>query len=382
MEGLALLAIVFLVGIPTISLVALVRTGRLRKLLDEQYSEHLRDASALKQEIDALHSALMRVSKQVDERPGATADARSAEIPAAKLVPLATVTEKPAPIPSPPTAEAVRVIVVPPPTLHPLIAPQPVAPPRPVAPLVTPAVMSETSEPQQAAHVSTVPPAPIAPKTPEPQVEAIPTAYRPVAVPVPPRPVEQPPRVTVRTTVANYAPFKSAAPPRKSLAERLRATLPLEEVLGMNLFAKFGIILLVTGFALLGRVALVAIGAGGRVALLYAAAATLLGGGIWLERKERYRLVGRTGIGGGWALLFFTTYAMHHVAAMQVMSSEVLNCALLLGVAIAMVAHTLRYQRCTQAKDGQSWSRGRCSDQALGSTQACRQAHSDQRSGL
>ncbi len=112
----------------------------------------------------------------------------------------------------------------------------------------------------------------------------------------------------------------------------------------MNLFAKIGIVLLVLGFALLGRVALVAMGPGGKVALLYAAAATLLGGGIWLERKERYRLIGRTGIGGGWALMFFTTYAMWHVPAMQVMSSLTLNCALLLLVAIAMVAHTLRYE--------------------------------------
>jgi len=135
-----------------------------------------------------------------------------------------------------------------------------------------------------------------------------------------------------------------SAPPRKSLAERLRAMLPLEEVLGMNLFAKFGVVLLVTGLALLGRVALVAMGPAGKVTLLYAAAATLLGGGIWLEGRERYRLVGRTGIGGGWALLFFTTYAVHHVPAMQVMSSEVLNCVLLLAVAVAMVVHTLRYR--------------------------------------
>jgi hypothetical protein len=112
----------------------------------------------------------------------------------------------------------------------------------------------------------------------------------------------------------------------------------------MNLFAKIGIVLLVLGFALLGRVALISMGPGGKVALLYAAATTLLVGGIWLEQKECYHLIGRTGIGGGWALVFFTTYAMSHVQAMHVMSSETLNCVLLLGVAIAVVAHTLRYK--------------------------------------
>ena len=112
----------------------------------------------------------------------------------------------------------------------------------------------------------------------------------------------------------------------------------------MNLFAKIGIVLLVLGFALLGRVALISMGPAARVVLLYATAAAMLGGGIWLERRERYRLVGRAGIGGGWALLFFTTYAMHHVAAMTVLSSNLLDCTLMLGVAGAMVAHTLRYR--------------------------------------
>ncbi len=134
-------------------------------------------------------------------------------------------------------------------------------------------------------------------------------------------------------------------PPRKTIAERLRSTLPLEEVLGLNLFAKIGIVLLVLGFALLGRVALIAMGPGGpEVVLIYAVSGVLLGGGTWLERKERYRLVGRTGIGGGWALCFFTTYALHHVAPMAILQSNTADCVLMLVVAIAMVAHTLRYK--------------------------------------
>lgn len=76
----------------------------------------------------------------------------------------------------------------------------------------------------------------------------------------------------------------------------------------------------------------------------YAVSGVLLGGGIWLERKERYRLVGRTGIGGGWALLFFTTYALYHVAPMAALQSNTVDCVLMLIVAIAMVAHTLRYK--------------------------------------
>lgn len=69
-----------------------------------------------------------------------------------------------------------------------------------------------------------------------------------------------------------------------------------------------------------------------------------MGGGIVLERRERYRVLGYTLIGGGWALLFFTTYALNHVQAMRVMSSENADLILMLVVAFGMVAHTLRYR--------------------------------------
>jgi hypothetical protein len=70
----------------------------------------------------------------------------------------------------------------------------------------------------------------------------------------------------------------------------------------------------------------------------------LLAGGVVFERRERYRVLGHTLIGGGWALLFFTTYALNHVQAMRVMSSENTDLILMLVAALAMVAHTLRYR--------------------------------------
>jgi hypothetical protein len=213
---------------------------------------------------------------------------------------------------------------------------------------------------------ATPPPAPLEATPLQPVAEAKPAAaahapidpaaaFRPTEVPPVPPPAQLKPAAAASAPAPRPAPaghpppppsFSSfpAAPPRPSLAERLKSTLPLEQLLGMNLFAKIGIILLVLGFALLGRVALISMGPLARVVLLYATGAVMLGGGIWLERRERYRLVGRTGIGGGWALLFFTTYAMHHVAAMTVLGSNLLDCILMLGVAGAMVVHTLRYR--------------------------------------
>ena len=102
--------------------------------------------------------------------------------------------------------------------------------------------------------------------------------------------------------------------------------------------------MIVIGVALLGKLVLQNVGPGGTAFVVYAAAFGLLGGGIFLEKREKFRLLGRVGIGGGWALLFFATYAIHHVAAMRILDSLVMDCVLMLAVAMAMTAHTLRYR--------------------------------------
>jgi len=118
----------------------------------------------------------------------------------------------------------------------------------------------------------------------------------------------------------------------------------IEETLGTNWLNKLGIIILVMGVALFGIYELQALGAAGKAGISYLAALALLAGGIFLEKRETYHLLGRTGIGGGWALLFFSTYAIHHVAAMQVLGSETIDLVLMLIVALAMAGHTLQYR--------------------------------------
>src|SRR5262249_39282900 len=65
---------------------------------------------------------------------------------------------------------------------------------------------------------------------------------------------------------------------------------------------------------------------------------------IFLERKESYRIVGRAGVAAGWAILFATAFAMNHIPAAKVLSSEVADILLMFVVAAAMVWHTLRYR--------------------------------------
>lgn len=143
-------------------------------------------------------------------------------------------------------------------------------------------------------------------------------------------------------------PSKPAAAPKHTLQERLNTVSSIEETLGTNWLYKLGIIILVIGVALFGIHELGTLGPLGKAAISYFTALLLLIGGLALEKQDRYRLIGRGGIGGGWALLFFTTFGIYHVGAMRVFPEDIpsltIDCVLMLLVAVAMALHTLRYR--------------------------------------
>ena len=128
------------------------------------------------------------------------------------------------------------------------------------------------------------------------------------------------------------------------LSDQLKSSLDIEEILGTNWLNKLGIVILVLGVAFFLAYQLKTLGPAGKVLVGFVTSGVMLGAGIWFDRNERYRILARAGIGGGWALLFFTTYAMYHIPAAQVLSSQATDLVLMLAVAAAMVAHTLRYR--------------------------------------
>ena len=128
------------------------------------------------------------------------------------------------------------------------------------------------------------------------------------------------------------------------MRQQMKRMSALEETLGTNWLTKVGIAMLVIGLALLGIWELQAMGHAGRVGLLFGIALILLIGGISMEARERYRLLGRAGIGGGWALLFFTTFGIYHIAGLKILDALIADSVLMLLVAVAMAAHTLRYR--------------------------------------
>ena len=185
---------------------------------------------------------------------------------------------------------------------------------------------------QRAVAPPVVRPAPAAPspvfQTESPEIETPPALPVIPARPAPP-PVPEP----------SFAAVESGP----SLFDRARSALDFEEMLGTNWLNKLGIALLVLGIAFFLAYQLKTMGPGGKVLVGFLTGGILLGAGIWFDRGAKYRILARAAVGGGWALLFFTTYAMYHVPAAQILQSQALDLVLMLAVAAAMVAHTLRY---------------------------------------
>jgi hypothetical protein len=116
----------------------------------------------------------------------------------------------------------------------------------------------------------------------------------------------------------------------------------LETTLGTYWLSRIGIVSLITGTALLIVTYFGALGAILRVALGYATAAAL----AWIGWRvaRRHETFGRVIFGGGLAIAYFVTYALHFVPAMRIIDSEPLGVVLVAAaiVGIVVVAHRLR----------------------------------------
>ena len=189
--------------------------------------------------------------------------------------------------------------------------------------------------------------APMPAATPEPEPEPAIVTAGPVPLPIaiaaeavePPAPAP----VLVPAAVAPVPP----PPPGLAQAGGLRHSRNSEEweaLIGGNWLNKLGNFVLVVGVALLLALSYKHLGPASRSAIGLAISAGLLAGGVFMERRARYVIFGRGLIGGGWAGLYFTTYAMQALDAAKVIDSPLLGGFLLLAVAAGMVAHSLRYR--------------------------------------
>jgi len=135
--------------------------------------------------------------------------------------------------------------------------------------------------------------------------------------------------------------------PLQIWSERIRAQLAHEEweaIVGASWLNKIGVLVLVVGIALFLGYSFVRLGPPGRIALGYAVSVAMLIVGVIAEHRLRYRLFARGLIGGGWAAVYFTTYAMHGLEAARVIDSPIVASLALMVVAAGMIGHSLRYR--------------------------------------
>ncbi|HEX4546430.1 MAG TPA: DUF2339 domain-containing protein [Candidatus Acidoferrum sp.] len=345
------------VATPLITLFLLIKYGKLRANLDQLKEETSRQQASFQRELAELKRHLAAASPpaadKAAERPAGPAATPVKEAPAPpSRVDLPTPVQLPTPVslplpekkpePQPEVRRQAPATIPPPPTP---VIPASTATPKPPAPAesrpVLPAAAKTPADTKTTAPVvSSQSTLPISPRAQSP------TPHAPAPTPHPPSLV--PPAAAARiSTPASSSAFRVPAA-KPTLQQRMKAFSGIEETLGTNWLNKLGIIILVVGVALFGIYELGALGPLGKVGISFLASTLLLVGGIYLEKRERYQLIGRTGIGGGWALLFFSTFGMYHVSAMRVLplnpGSLTLDCALMLIVAMAMALHTLRYR--------------------------------------
>ena len=206
-------------------------------------------------------------------------------------------------------------------------------------------------EPERAAPVVTPAPAPVKPvRADEHAAPATPPVVAPTApirkqpeVPAPPvaaAPMSPPAAPTLPPEPAP-APVSAAAAATTATRDRDESW---EMVVGTSWLNKIGVLVSIVGVALLVSYSFAHIGPGGRVAIGYLLSVSMLGGGVILERRDTFRNYAYGLIAGGWAGIYFTTFAMHDVAAAKIIDSDLLAVALLSVVAAGMIAHSLHYR--------------------------------------
>ncbi|HET8923320.1 MAG TPA: DUF2339 domain-containing protein [Candidatus Acidoferrum sp.] len=323
---------------PIITLFLLVKYRKLRANLDQlkeetsrQHSSFQREVAELKRQLASQSHPIAPVAEKAAERPASAAATPVQEAPAPpSRVDLPTPVKLPAPVSLPGPEKK--------PELQPEAKPQV---PAPILPSPAAGTPPSTAAQKPRAPVESKLDLPAAAKTPADIKPAAPTACPPAHLP---------PDAGARIFTSPTASAFRVPAPKPTLQQRMKSVSALEETLGTNWLNKLGIIILVVGVALFGIYELGALGPLGKVGISLFASIFLLVGGIYLEKRERYRLIGRTGIGGGWALLFFTTFGTYYVGAMRIFPPDpnfkwlTVDCFLMLLVAVAMALNTLRYR--------------------------------------
>ncbi|MDD5454695.1 MAG: DUF2339 domain-containing protein [Candidatus Ratteibacteria bacterium] len=147
----------------------------------------------------------------------------------------------------------------------------------------------------------------------------------------------------MRETDSIGAPIR-VPPVRKEEAVVREKGPDVELIFGKNWLNKIGIVILTLGVGFLISYTFKYFGPVMKIGFGYLVSAILFFLGFRLEAKEKFVNFGRVLLGGGWALVYFTTYAMHHFDASRIIQSQIVDLIFLAAVVIGMMIHVLKYK--------------------------------------
>lgn len=122
-----------------------------------------------------------------------------------------------------------------------------------------------------------------------------------------------------------------------------RKSIDREVDFGKKWLNKIGIAIFTIGIALLITYSFQHFTAAYKIITGYLIGFLLFFGGKRFEAKDKFKNYGRVFLGGAGAVIYFTTYAMHHFQASRVMQSQLLNLILLAVVAGGIILYSLKY---------------------------------------
>lgn len=185
------------------------------------------------------------------------------------------------------------------------------------------------------------PPEPMIAATENPQ----PSAPAPVTAPspVPAAPPPPSPKLPPRRSVITPPPSKPPSPIREALKNAV-SIRGFESFFGEKILSRVGITILVFGIVFLIGWWHANTNALGKLLAGAVAGLGLIGTGLYVHRVPVLRGFIQPLIGGGWAVLFFTAFAAHHIESVRLIPDPIGGFVLLTAVAAGMIGHSLVYR--------------------------------------
>lgn len=135
--------------------------------------------------------------------------------------------------------------------------------------------------------------------------------------------------------------------PVETIAKPQTDSDSLEVTIGQSWLSKIAVVSLLIAVSLFLISTLSSNGPWGKAITAFGVSLVLLLAGIWFERGPRPKALAWSMIGGGWAGIYFTTYAIHGLEPVRLVQSPTIALLLLMSVALLMVMHSLRYESQT-----------------------------------